>query len=57
MELDKLQAIEKAREYEDRYSKEGLVEEFFTYAVVTKKQIQTDFLLRYASDLYENSPR
>ena len=57
MELDKLQAIEKAREYEDRYELSWLVEEFFTYSVIKKKQIQTDFLLRYATHLYENKPR
>ncbi len=55
LEFDKLQAVYKAREYEDRYNKDWLVREFFsTYYSVTQK---TDFLLRYASDLYENKPR
>lgn len=51
MEIDKLQAIEKARYYEDRYSIKWLTEEFFTYSVIKKNQIQTDFWLRYAVDL------
>lgn len=57
MEIDKLQAIDKAREYEDKHGVPWLVEEFFTYSVVKKRQIYTDLLLRYASDLYENKPR
>lgn len=55
LEFDKLQAVHKAREYEDRNNKEWLVDEFFhTYYSTSQK---TDFLLRYASQLYENKPR
>lgn len=53
-EIDKLQAIEKARYYENLYSIPWLTEEFFTYSVIKKNQIQTDFLLRYAVALREN---
>ncbi len=56
-EIDKLQAIEQARHYENMYKIPGLVEEFYTRAVVEKGQITTDFLLRYAGELYENKPR
>ena len=57
MEMDKLQAIEKARYYEDLHGIPWLTEEFFAYSVIKKNQIQTDFLLRYAVALYENKPR
>ncbi|MBC7498150.1 HD domain-containing protein [Candidatus Gracilibacteria bacterium] len=57
MEIDKLQAIEKARYYEDLHGIPGLTEEFFTYSVIKKNQIYTDFLVRYAIDLQENKPR
>jgi putative hydrolases of HD superfamily len=57
MEIDKLQAIEKARYYEDLHNIPWLTEEFFAYSVTKKHQIQTDFLLRYAVDLYENKQR
>jgi 5'-deoxynucleotidase YfbR-like HD superfamily hydrolase len=57
MEIDKLQAIEKARYYEDLHDIPWLTEEFFTYSVIRKKQITTDFLRRYAVDLYENKQR
>ncbi len=57
MELDKLQAIAQARYYEDSLWIPGLTEEFYSYSVVKKKQIQTDFLLRYALELYESNPR
>ncbi len=56
-EIDKLQAIERASYYEELCKLPWLVEEFFTYAVVKKKQIQTDFLLRYAIWLYEDKAR
>lgn len=52
-EIDKLQAIEKARFYEKLHGKEWLTKEFHTYAVLTKKQIQTGFLLTYAQSLLE----
>lgn len=57
MEIDKLQAIETARYYENLYSIPWLTEEFFVYSVTKKNQIQTDFLLRYAIDLQENKTR
>lgn len=48
MEIDKLQAIKKARYYEDKERKPGLVQEFYTHSVIKKNQITTDFLLQYA---------
>lgn len=57
MEFDKLQAIEQAWIYEELHGINDLTGEFFTYSVIKKKQIQTDFLLRYATEIYENKPR
>lgn len=57
MEFDKIQAIEQARVYEDALGIHWLTEEFYTHSVVKKWQIQTDFLVRFAIDLYENKPR
>ena len=57
MEIDKLQAIQQARYYEDMYSIPWLTEEFFSYSVIKKNQIYTDFLVSYAVDLQENKPR
>ncbi len=55
MELDKLQAIEQARSYENQYNIPWLTEEFYTYAVITKGQIKTQFLLDYAHELMGNT--
>ncbi len=56
-EIDKFQAIYMARGYEDRYNIAWLMEEFFSYAVIKKQQITTNFLVRAAVELYENKPR
>lgn len=62
-EIDKLDSIEVARLYEIKYGishpneTRWLFDAFYTMAVIQKKQIQTDFLLRHATHLYENKPR
>jgi putative hydrolase of HD superfamily len=56
-EIDKLQAIEQARFYEDTYKVSWLTEEFFMWSVIQRKQITTDFLYRRAVELHENKPR
>ena len=55
MEFDKLQAIAQARHYENTHNIPWLTDEFFTYSVTKKKQIQTDFLLQYAISLHNNT--
>jgi hypothetical protein len=50
-EIDKVQVIEQARYYEDTEWRTGLTNEFYTYAVITKQQITTNFLLDYANQL------
>ena len=50
MEFDKLQAILKARKYEDRQGKVWLTQEFFTHSVVQAKQITTAFLVQKAME-------
>lgn len=54
MEIDKLQALEQARYYKNLHWIVWLTDEFYTYAVITKKQIQTRFLLDYAEELMTN---
>lgn len=57
MEFDKLHAVLKARYYEDSQDKVGLTEEFYKYAVLTKQQIRTPFLVNAALAAYESKPR
>ena len=57
MEIDKLQAIERSRFYQDQYDIPWLTEEFFIYSAVQKKQIITPFLYLYAVELFDNKPR
>jgi len=56
-EIDKFQAIFRARGYEDTDNIVWLTEEFFSYAVIKKQQITTNFLVQAAIELYENKPR
>ena len=57
MEFDKLQAIIKARFYEDTLGKTWLTEEFYAYSVLKKEQIKTPFLVQAALEAYESKPR
>lgn len=56
-EIDKLQAILKARFYEDTQGKAGLTEEFYIHSVLKKNQITTPLLVQLALEAYENKPR
>lgn len=57
MEFDKLQAILKARVYEDTQWKTWLTEQFYGYSVIKKWQITTPFLVQAALEAYESKPR
>jgi len=56
-EIDKLQAILKARFYEDTQWKNWITEEFYRHSVLKKGQISTPFLVQIALEAYESKPR